>query len=506
MAKNLRSLANSFAHLRLSIALIILLLIEGVVSASTATLGISHSMDLPERSSWTTPCYALDSGVKGPTIAIVAGQNSDEPAGAYVAEQVRYWRIARGKLIILPRANPSVPTASAQAAGGTAKNDDLAYGFPRTGERAPALHPGAQAIWRMIQEQKPDWVLELREGQDFSRLNPKSAGASLTVFPSAETDRAAGLMLDAVNAAITSPTLKFLRLEKPANGSLACAAGARLGSRAMILETTTKSQALSLRVRQQRIMIHCLLTHLGMIDATTSVYQMTGRKSDPRAAWVAVYDAEGTGGPGASHIDEILSHTDGMRVARIGPDDIINNALEQFDVVIVPGGTGKGISKGLTEAGCKNMQEFVRRGGGYIGICAGAFLAADFSWGLKIINAKTVSPLWRRGRGTVKAELTDEGRKTLGDRSGPFEILYVNGPILMPAAAKDLPPYQTWAIFRTEMAKNNTPAGVMTGSPAIIASTCGKGRVVCISPHPEQTKGLEDFIRRAVTWASGEKH
>ena len=41
-------------------------------------------------------------------------------------------------------------------------------------------------------------------------------------------------------------------------------AGERLGARAMILETTSKGQPLSLRVRQHRVLVHCLLSDLGM--------------------------------------------------------------------------------------------------------------------------------------------------------------------------------------------------------------------------------------------------
>ena len=51
-----------------------------------------------------------------------------------------------------------------------------------------------------------------------------------------------------------------------------------------------------------------------------------------------------------------------------------------------------------------------------------------------------------------------------------------------------------------EMAENGTPAGVMVNSPAIIAGRSGQGRVLCISPHPEQTEGLENIVHRAVQW------
>ena len=43
----------------------------------------------------------------------------------------------------------------------------------------------------------------------------------------------------------------------------------------------------------------------------------------------------------------------------------------------------------------------------------------------------------------------------------------------------------------------------MVNSPAMVAGTFGKGRVIFSSPHPEQTDGMEDFIVRAVKWTAG---
>ena len=65
--------------------------------------------------------------------------------------------------------------------------------------------------------------------------------------------------------------------------------------------------------------------------------------------------------------------------------------------------------------------------------------------------------------------------------------------------------YEVLAMFRSEVAKNNTPAGIMVNSPAIAAGHCGKGRVLFISPHPEQSRGMEDLVCRAVLWAAGKK-
>lgn len=54
------------------------------------------------------------------------------------------------------------------------------------------------------------------------------------------------------------------------------------------------------------------------------------------------------------------------------------------------------------------------------------------------------------------------------------------------------------AWFRTEVAKFGSPKRIMIDSPAIVSGRCRKGRIVCISPHPEQTRTMEHWIRRAV--------
>jgi hypothetical protein len=60
------------------------------------------------------------------------------------------------------------------------------------------------------------------------------------------------------------------------------------------------------------------------------------------------------------------------------------------------------------------------------------------------------------------------------------------------------------AAFETEIAKNGAPRGVMKGTTAIARGNFGDGRVVCFSPHPEQTPGRESFVSSAVRWAAAD--
>jgi len=469
------------------VRVLILLLFVSLVAAQDGTLAANTR--------WATPYYVVESGKAGPCVVIVAGCHGNEQAGAYAADQIRNWPLSRGKLIVVPRANPPALQVRKRYTPGVEKalrNLNRNYapgpdGLPR-GEQAPR-------IWALLQKHKPAWVLDLHEGFGFHRVNKKTVGS--TVIASAGAVEAARLLVDAVNESVTVEKRKFLLLRRPVVGSLVHAAAQDLGARAMTLETTS-SLSLPFRVRQQRIMVHRLLRHLRMVDDRVTSNRMTSRRKRTK---VALYDSTGAAGAGVPRILKQLRARDDFEIERVCVSDIRMHALDQFDCVIFSGGSGGGQGRALGEAGRDEVRRFVGGGGGYIGVCAGAYLATSgFSWGLKILDAKTKSPRWRRGRAVIAMEMTPAGRKLFGSE-GQTRVLYHNGPLLEPAAIDGLGDYETLAWFRTEVAKNGSPKGIMIDSPAIVRSRFAKGRVLCISPHPEQTKTMEHWLQRAVDWA-----
>jgi len=471
-------------------------------NAATRTVGT-----LAEGTRFETLYYVQKSGAPGPTVMVTGGVHGNEPAGACAADQLRHWPIGRGTIIVLPRANVPALAANKRHTPGVPEDlGNLNRNFPKAGKLSPARGAPAEEIWRLVDQFKPDWLVDLHEGFDFHRINPKSVGSNILAPPTLQTDPLVARMLAAVNETIDVKEKQFGRKRGMADGSLARAAHEHLGCKAMILETTRKDQPLSRRARQHRLMVHRLLADLGMIGSSVGVDWITNREDTTGRIRVAMYDAGGTGGKGPGRLMKLLGDWRHSTITRVGVDEIRNGTLAQFDVVIFPGGSGSKQAAALEPLGCKQVRKFVEDGGGYIGICAGAFLACKgFSWGLKILDAKTVSPKWRRGKATVEIELTEAGREVLGSRSGRFQIKYSNGPILMPARSDRLPDYVPLAFFRTEVAENESPKGAMVDSPAIVAGRCGNGRVLCLSPHAEATEGLEQMICRAVQWAAGKE-
>jgi type 1 glutamine amidotransferase len=224
----------------------------------------------------------------------------------------------------------------------------------------------------------------------------------------------------------------------------------------------------------------------------------------PHPVKVAIYQGPGAPESSATNVSKVVALVPGASARIVTAEEVGTLDLTMFDVVVFPGGSGSGQAKAIGETGRAKVREYVKNGGGYVGICAGAYLACtNFDWGLGLLNASTVSSKWMRGSGFVDLEVAHDGRPILGEVEGRFKVRYNNGPIIKPAARADLPSYQTLAFFRTEVAKNGSPAGVMVDSPAQAVSTYGKGRVFISSPHPENTPGLEHLIPRGILWAAG---
>ena len=219
---------------------------------------------------------------------------------------------------------------------------------------------------------------------------------------------------------------------------------------------------------------------------------------------VAIFEGKGAPEDGIKNVEDRIKSLPQVTVTRVKAEDWATADLKVFDVVAFSGGSGGTQAASLGEAGRAKVREFVRAGGGYLGVCAGAYLAcSNFSWGLGILDASTVSRKWMRGRGFMDIELTSEGRGLLGEVPGTFKVRYNNGPIIKPAGREDVPDYTVVSLFRSEVADNGTPPGIMVNSPAQAMGAFGKGRVFISSPHPENTPGLEHLIPRAVLWAAG---
>ncbi len=223
---------------------------------------------------------------------------------------------------------------------------------------------------------------------------------------------------------------------------------------------------------------------------------------------VAIYQDAGSM-TAATNIEKCLK-VDPARFSykRVSAEEIQDGVLKDFDVLVQGGGSGSAQGKALEESGRENIKQFVKSGHGYLGICAGAYLASsDYTWSLHILNAKVLDRAhWNRGGGQVQLALTDAARQQLAIDQPTIECRYNQGPLLSPDTKAELPAYTPLATFASEIALKGAPKGVMIGTTAFARSTFGSGRVFVSSPHPEATPGLDPIVRRAVEWlATGQE-
>ncbi len=223
-----------------------------------------------------------------------------------------------------------------------------------------------------------------------------------------------------------------------------------------------------------------------------------------RVIHVAIYHDKGTPDLSVQCADNALNISPSFVITRLDAQEIRDGKLSGMDVLVQPGGSGSAQAKKLEEAGRDQIRKFVKEGGGYVGICAGSYLATSYyPWSLHLLNADVVdSKHWARGFGVVTLKFSPLGENLAEEPSGSVQCTYHQGPLMCPGHEPGLEPYETVATFATEVAKNGAPPGVMTGTTAIARGIYGKGHVVAISPHPEKTDGLDNIVRRMVEWAA----
>jgi len=220
---------------------------------------------------------------------------------------------------------------------------------------------------------------------------------------------------------------------------------------------------------------------------------------------VAVFEGDGVG-KSCTNLLTILDNSSKIQleVSRVTTADIVAGKLDEFDVLIHPGGSGSNQGNDLGEDGRQQVRQFVSQGGGFLGVCAGAYLATnDYTWSLNLIDAKVVDRKhWARGTGTVQLELSPSGQDLFKAKSSELEIFYGQGPLLARREWDDpkIPDYESLAIYGSEIAKNGAPNGIMKGTSAAVRCDYGKGRVFCFSAHPELTEGLHYLIPTVVQW------
>lgn len=230
-------------------------------------------------------------------------------------------------------------------------------------------------------------------------------------------------------------------------------------------------------------------------DALKSRFKKQSNDTD--VVNVALFYAEKHDENATRDLERLINADPQMNYNPITSREIRSGGLTGADVVVFPGGNARDQAHDLGAAGKKAIRDFVERGGGYVGICAGGFLAAtNTDYGLSLANVKArvgyryvpnegLVSMTVRGAGEVDLEWTTEGKELLSDLSDNATVSFTGGPIFSNAYRRDLPEYMALANYTSEVSMYAFQEGEMIGTPVIILAPYGKGHVVLTSGHFE---------------------
>jgi hypothetical protein len=259
---------------------------------------------------------------------------------------------------------------------------------------------------------------------------------------------------------------------------------------------------LSRQIRHTRLLVTALLRSRQLLAEDEDFCWRRLNGLSPQL--IALYDAEGIGGGGPVNLERIVAQQlPNVGIYRVCGDDIREGALAPAAGSIFPGGSGRGIGNGLQSEGREILREFISAGGGYLGVCAGAYFAASgLENYLHAIRLKHSQP-WARGRTSLEIELTDEGQTLFGTDQRMLTTRYANGPVFLTAEQADGgdPDFVVLARFKTAATDSRgVVRSEMVGEAAIGALQYGRGRILIISPHPESHEQHHPLVAQAIQW------
>lgn len=219
---------------------------------------------------------------------------------------------------------------------------------------------------------------------------------------------------------------------------------------------------------------------------------------------VAVFRGLGADPECLSDAVEALKLDPAIRPEVLDAAELALGGLDRFDALVLPGGSGSRQMGNLGDLGQRKVLDFVQaRGGGVVGICAGAYMLSDTPaypclhlGGLEAIDREHDA----RGHGLVRFTFTPQTFDVFPEFRGREHAFmqYFEGPVLVPAPGGKAVPLGVMA--SDVHLENGAPAGMTPGRSFLAWAEAGRGRVFLVSGHPENTPGMRWMLPRMVRW------
>ena len=224
-----------------------------------------------------------------------------------------------------------------------------------------------------------------------------------------------------------------------------------------------------------------------------------------RPVRAGVFAGVGSMGLSSTELIRYVARSPELDLTLVDGEDIRNGALDSLDLLVMPGGSAWVIVGDIGPKGIENLKEFLRRGGSFIGICAGCVMLLDDEY--RIASGVSMVPYSRYGAYSGDAmtsmTLTDEGAKALGMAKGTFDVWYSGGPIMFRRHA-EVPDakIESWGLYGRNVTNEGWGAH-MQGNVSCIGGTFGKGRIAATACHPEFRHSADALVKGLFRYATG---
>jgi len=246
-------------------------------------------------------------------------------------------------------------------------------------------------------------------------------------------------------------------------------------------------------------------------NCPTTIYQLptTNLKHEvwksSRPVRAGVFAGVGSMGLSSTELIRYVARSPELDLTLVDGEDMRNGALDSLDLLVVPGGSAWVIVGDFGPKGIENIKAFLRRGGSFIGICAGCVMLLDDEF--RIASGTGMTPYSRYGAYSGDAmtsmTLTDEGAKALGMEKGTFDVWYSGGPIMFRRhEAYPDANIETWGLYGRNVTNEGWGAH-MDGNVSCIGGTFGKGRIAATSCHPEFRHSADALVKGLFRYATG---
>jgi len=155
--------------------------------------------------------------------------------------------------------------------------------------------------------------------------------------------------------------------------------------------------------------------------------------------------------------------------------EIQRGDLRSYKTLVFPGGITDICYQALSPKAKAEIKTFVEKGGGYVGICMGAYIASK----LMMVRSRAIR---RWGEYWAEVEIVNPQHQVVKGYSGKITMYYQNGPEILTAESEE------------------SLAKFPNGAAAILSAKHGSGKTVLFSPHPEKLPSTTMLLKNAVEY------